>query len=79
MALGAVAQASLYMVAPGISEALVATAMGLFVAIPAVVAYNRLNNQSERLLDQYENFQEDFVSLLHREIFANDQSNHYED
>lgn len=73
-ALGAVQQATLSMVAPGISEALIATAMGLFVAIPAVVAYNRMNVQSERLIDEYDNFQEEFISLLHREVFANDAS-----
>ena len=66
--LGAVSQATLSMVAPGISEALIATAMGLFVAIPAVIAYNRFVSLSENLLNEYENFQEEFSGLLHREI-----------
>jgi biopolymer transport protein TolQ len=68
--LGAVSQATLSMVAPGISEALIATAIGLFVAIPAVVAYNRLVAKSEVLLNDYENFQEEFAGLLHREVYS---------
>lgn len=70
--LAAVSQATLSMVAPGISEALIATAMGLFVAIPAVVAYNRLVSLSENLLNDYENFQEEFAGLLQREIAGKD-------
>ncbi|MGR9107712.1 MAG: protein TolQ [Gammaproteobacteria bacterium] len=66
-ALGNVQQATLAMVAPGISEALVATAMGLFAAIPAVVAYNRFATRTERLSTRYEIFMEEFVSLLHRQ------------
>ena len=54
------------MVAPGISEALVATAMGLFAAIPAVIAYNRYSNDVERLINRYDNFLEEFSSILHR-------------
>ena len=69
--LGAVSQATLSMVAPGISEALIATALGLLVAIPAVVAYNRLVSKSETLLNDYENFQEEFAGLLHREVYSN--------
>ena len=65
--LGNVSQATIAMVAPGISEALVATAMGLFAAIPAVVAYNRYVNQVERLQVRYETFVEEFSSILHRQ------------
>ena len=54
------------MVAPGISEALVATAMGLFAAIPAVIAYNRYSNDAERLINRYDNFLEEFAAILHR-------------
>ncbi len=66
-ALGNVQQATLAMVAPGISEALIATAMGLFAAIPAVIAYNRFVTRSERLANRYEVFMEEFVSLLQRQ------------
>lgn len=66
-ALSNVQQASIAMVAPGISEALVATAMGLFAAIPAVLAYNRYANQVEKLISQYEIFQDEFTSLLLRQ------------
>ncbi len=69
-ALGAVKQASLAMVAPGISEALVATAMGLFAAIPAVMAYNRYSTDIGRLANRYEAFTEVFLSLLHRQAHA---------
>ena len=69
-ALGAVKQASLAMVAPGISEALVATAMGLFAAIPAVMAYNRYSTDIGRLANRYEAFTEEFLSLLHRQAHA---------
>lgn len=65
-ALGSVSQATIGMVAPGISEALVATAMGLFAAIPAVIAYNRYANDVERILNQYDTFQEELFSILHR-------------
>jgi len=68
MALGNVQQASLAMVAPGIAEALVATAMGLFAAIPAVIAYNRYVDSVERLLNRYENFEDEFLALLQRQI-----------
>lgn len=66
-ALGGVQQASIAMVAPGISEALVATAMGLFAAIPAVIAYNRFSNDVERLLNHYDTFQEEFFNILYRQ------------
>ncbi|MFZ0788358.1 MAG: protein TolQ [Chromatiaceae bacterium] len=66
-ALGNVDQATLALVAPGISEALVATAIGLLAAIPAVIAYNRYSNQVERLNNRYEEFMEEFSSLLQRQ------------
>ncbi|ODS22591.1 protein TolQ [Candidatus Endobugula sertula] len=61
-------QATLATVAPGISEALVATAMGLFAAIPAVLAYNRFSARSESLSNRYETFAEEFSSILHRQL-----------
>jgi len=66
-ALGNVKQATLALVAPGISEALVATAIGLFAAIPAVIAYNRYSYQVERLNNRYEEFTEEFSTLLQRQ------------
>jgi biopolymer transport protein TolQ len=69
-ALGSVKQATLAMVAPGISEALVATAMGLFAAIPAVMAYNRYATDIGKLANRYEAFTEEFLSLLHRQSHA---------
>jgi biopolymer transport protein TolQ len=66
-AFAGVQQASIAMVAPSMSEALIATAMGLFAAIPAVIAYNRYSNQVERLLNQYDTFQEEFASILYRQ------------
>ena len=65
-ALSGVQQATLAMVAPGISEALIATAMGLFAAIPAVVAYNRYADRVERLETRYDNFVEEFAAILGR-------------
>ncbi len=66
-ALGNVQQATLALVAPGISEALVATAIGLFAAIPAVIAYNRFSTQVERLNSRYEEFMQEFSTLLQRQ------------
>lgn len=66
-ALGNVQQATLALVAPGISEALVATAIGLFAAIPAVIAFNRFSNQVERLNNRYEEFMQEFSTLLQRQ------------
>ena len=63
-------QATLATVAPGISEALVATAMGLFAAIPAVLAYNRYSAKAETLLSSYETFAEEFSAILHRQAHA---------
>jgi biopolymer transport protein TolQ len=65
-ALGNVQSATLAMVAPGIAEALVATAMGLFAAIPAVVAYNRYADKVVRLEIRYDGFMEEFSSILQR-------------
>ena len=65
-ALGNVHQATIAMVAPGIAEALIATAMGLFAAIPAVIAYNRYSNDVERLINRYDTFMEEFSAILHR-------------
>ena len=61
-----VAQATLAQVAPGISEALIATAMGLFAAIPAVIAYNRFAAKVDRLAVRYESFIEEFSNILQR-------------
>jgi biopolymer transport protein TolQ len=66
-ALGNVKQATISMVAPGIAEALVATAMGLFAAIPAVIGYNRFNTELERLINRYEAFSDEFSSILQRQ------------
>jgi len=66
-ALGNVNQATLAMVAPGIAEALIATAMGLFAAIPAVIGYNRYISDVERLSNQYDNFLEEFSAILQRQ------------
>ena len=73
IALGAVKQATLAMVAPGIAEALVATAMGLFAAIPAVMFYNSLTNKVTKLEHTYATFMEEFSSILHRQAFAANQ------
>jgi biopolymer transport protein TolQ len=62
-----VQQATLAQVAPGIAEALVATAIGLFAAIPAVVAYNRYSYDIERLANRFESFMEEFSNILHRQ------------
>lgn len=61
-----VAQATLSQVAPGIAEALVATAIGLFAAIPAVIAYNRFAASVDRLSVRYESFIEEFTNILQR-------------
>ncbi len=66
-ALGNVQQATLAMVAPGIAEALIATAIGLFAAIPAVIFYNRFATEIDRLLNRYENFSEEFSTVLQRQ------------
>ncbi|MFZ0487291.1 MAG: protein TolQ, partial [Arenicellales bacterium] len=68
--LGVTQQATIASVAPGISEALVATAMGLFAAIPAVIAYNRFSNRVERLLSRYEAFADEFLSIVNRQTMS---------
>ncbi len=68
IALGQVEQATMAMVAPGIAEALIATAMGLFAAIPAVIAYNRFSYGVERLEARYDGFMEEFSNLLNRQV-----------
>ncbi len=62
-----VQQATISMVAPGMAEALIATAMGLFAAIPAVIAYNRYSNEINRLLNRFDVFQEEFSNILFRQ------------
>lgn len=69
-----VSQATISMVAPGLSEALIATAMGLFAAIPAVIAYNRYANVVDRLSNQYHTFLEEFTSILHRQSLPETKS-----
>ncbi len=66
--LATVQQATLATVAPGIAEALIATAIGLFAAIPAVVAYNRFSARSEMLISRYYTFADEFSSILHRRV-----------
>jgi len=66
-ALAGVQQATLAMVAPGISEALIATAMGLLAAIPAVVAYNKFSSEIDTMIVRYENFLEEFTGILQRQ------------
>jgi biopolymer transport protein TolQ len=68
VALAAVKNATLAMVAPPIAEALIATAMGLFAAIPAVVAYNRFNTKVEKLENSYMNFMDELSTILNRKI-----------
>ncbi|MGZ8907799.1 MAG: protein TolQ [Methylobacter sp.] len=70
ISLGNVKQATLAQVAPGIAEALIATAIGLFAAIPAVVAYNRFSTRLDRLTGRYELFVEEFVVLLQRQAHS---------
>lgn len=70
IALGQVKQATLAMVAPGIAEALIATAMGLFAAIPAVMFYNRLSNRVGKLEHSYATFSEEFHAILHRQAMS---------
>jgi biopolymer transport protein TolQ len=67
MSLSTVKQATLAQVAPGIAEALIATAIGLFAAIPAVIAYNRFSSRLDSLTGRYELFVEEFVVLLQRQ------------
>lgn len=73
-ALGNVQQATLSMVAPGISEALIATAMGLFAAIPAVIAYNRYTTRIDNLVNEYSIFKEEFIAILYRKLHSHEVS-----
>ncbi len=73
IALGSVKQATLAMVAPGIAEALIATAMGLFAAIPAVIAYNKFNSTVQKIENQYDNFVEEFSGILHRKAHSSNE------
>lgn len=66
-ALATVQQATISMVAPGIAEALIATALGLFAAIPAVIAYNRFTNNIGRLMTRFDAFEEELTNLLIRQ------------
>ena len=70
MALSGAKQATLQMVAPGIAEALIATAIGLFAAIPAVMAYNRLSLRVNAIEQNYGNFIDEFTTILHRQAFG---------
>lgn len=65
--LGNLQQVTIATVAPGIAEALIATAMGLFAAIPAVIAYNKFANTADKLNSQYEIFMEEFLSIVSRQ------------
>lgn len=65
--LGTQQQVTIATVAPGIAEALIATAMGLFAAIPAVIAYNRFAHTAEKLTSRYEVFMEEFLSIVNRQ------------
>jgi len=75
-ALGSVKQATLSLVAPGIAEALIATAMGLFAAIPAVVAYNKYSNTVFRIENRYEDFMEEFTNVLQRQAHVKPKKRH---
>lgn len=67
--LAEVQQATLAAVAPGIAEALIATAIALFAAIPAVIAYNRFSATREHLINRYYTFAEELSVVLHRELY----------
>jgi len=71
MNLSNVHQTTLATVAPGIAEALIATAMGLFAAIPAVLAYNKFSSRSAALISKYQTFAEEFSTILHRQVHSN--------
>lgn len=68
--IGVLQQVTIATVAPGISEALIATAMGLLAAIPAVIAYNSFAHKAERLTNRYEVFMEEFLSIVNRHDMA---------
>ncbi|NYT37742.1 protein TolQ [Allopusillimonas soli] len=66
--LSSMQQATLAAVAPGIAEALIATAIGLFAAIPAVIAYNRYTNEIDRLATRFDSFVDEFLNILQRQV-----------
>ncbi|MXZ81979.1 MAG: protein TolQ [Gammaproteobacteria bacterium] len=72
-AISGMQQITIATVAPGIAEALIATAMGLFAAIPAVMAYNKFANTAERLNNRYEVFMEEFLSIISRQVRRNNR------
>jgi biopolymer transport protein TolQ len=74
--LGNVQQATLAMVAPGIAEALVATAVGLFAAIPAVIAYNRYADQVSRIELRYDSFMDELTTILQRHAHTRSSASH---
>jgi len=69
-ALGLLQTSTIAAVAPGIAEALIATAMGLFAAIPAVIAYNRFSHEADRLLIRYETFTDEFLTIVNRQYVS---------
>lgn len=73
LSLSVMKQATLAVVAPGIAEALIATAIGLFAAIPAVIAYNRFSDKVDRIAVRYENFREEFTTLLERQAHMKEE------
>lgn len=78
-ALGHAHQATIAHVAPGISEALIATALGLFTAIPAAIAYNRFANTTNEILDKYEMFEEELLTKLHKKVLTKPVENNSEE
>jgi biopolymer transport protein TolQ len=68
LGLSTMQQATLSAVAPGIAEALIATAIGLFAAIPAVIAYNRYTNEIDRLSIRFDSFIDEFLNILQRQV-----------
>ena len=66
-------QSTLASVAPGIAEALIATAIGLFAAIPAVIAYNRFAARGENLIGRYYTFADEFQAILHRKVHTSEE------
>ena len=67
-------QVSITVVAPGISEALIATALGLFAAIPALISYNWNLNKINTFINEYSNFSEELIIILTKEIDENEKS-----
>ena len=73
LGLSQVQQATLATVAPGIAEALIATAIGLFAAIPAVIGYNRFSARGEMLIGRYYTFADEFQAILHRKVHTSEE------